>query len=96
MQNRKGKIQRDANGQIIELDLRGTDVNDADLKTLKELANLQTLYLGGTEITDVGLAELKEMKSLRFLGLVGAKVTVVGLNAIRAALPDCQLASGGR
>jgi internalin A len=73
--------------------LRGTQVKDADLKVIKELANLQTLYLGRTQITDAGLAELKGMKNLRFLGLLGASVTEDGVKAIRTALPDCQVAS---
>jgi hypothetical protein len=73
--------------------MRGTQVTDADRKAIKELCNLQTLYLGNTQITDAGLAELKDMKKLCFIGLNGAQVTAAGVRALRATLPDCSVAS---
>lgn len=90
-----GQITREpeVNGQITQVDMRGTHVKDTDLKVIKELTNLQTLYLGQTQITDAGLAELKDLKNLRFLGLNGAKVTADGVKALRTALPDCSVAS---
>ena len=80
-------------GQITQVDLRGTQVKDADLKVIKELTNLQMLYLGNTQITDAGLAELKGMSNLQFLGLFGANVTINGVKTFRTALPDCRVAS---
>jgi hypothetical protein len=47
---------------IVEVDLGETQVADSDLKNLKELKGLQTLWLcyTGTQITDAGLKELKQ------------------------------------
>jgi hypothetical protein len=90
-----GQITREPelNGQITQVDMRGTQVKDADLHVIKELTNLKTLYLGNTQITDAGLAELQDMRNLRFLGLFGAKVTAAGVQALRIALPDCSVAT---
>ncbi len=79
------------NGQIVEVDLRGTQVKDADLKAIRELSNLHTLYLGNTRVTDAGLKELKDLKNLGFLGLMGVKVTAPAVKELQDALPSCQI-----
>ena len=67
---------------IFNVDFRGAKVTDEDLKKLttilKDLKNLQRLYLGNTKVTDAGLKELKDLKNLTFLGLLGTKVTADG------------------
>lgn len=91
------RIQRDAgpNGQIVDLDFRGTAVKDADLKDVRELTNLRRLYLGNTQITDEGLKQLHGLKNLEMLGLAGVKVSPAAVTALRAVLPKCQIIAPG-
>jgi hypothetical protein len=84
-----------ANGQIVEVDMRGTQVTDADLKEVRELSNLQMLYLGNTRVTDAGLKELKNLKNLGFLGLMGVKITAPAVKELQDALPGCQILWNG-
>jgi thiol-disulfide isomerase/thioredoxin len=75
-----GKVSQEGEGEsTITVDLSGTRVTDAELKKLKELKGLQTLYLDGARVTDAGLKELKELKGLRKLDLSGTQVTDAGL-----------------
>jgi len=76
---------------VFKVDFRGSKVTDADLKQLKDLKNLQSLYLGNTKVTDAGLKELKDFKNLSFLGLLGTRVTDGGVKELQEALPDCQI-----
>ena len=86
-------ITRGPNGQIESIDFRGTPVADADLKNLKDISGLQTIYLGRTKITDAGLEHLKAVKSLTFIGLLQTQITLEGGMALQKALPDCRIAS---
>jgi Leucine-rich repeat (LRR) protein len=54
-------------------------VTDDGLVYLKELKQLQTLYLSGTQVTDAGLVHLKELKQLQSLDLSFTQVTDAGL-----------------
>ena len=58
-----GKVTRDEKlpgRPVVGVDLRDTNIADADLKELKELKSLQKLVLSGTQITDAGLKDLKQ------------------------------------
>src|SRR5260370_24894002 len=73
-----GKITRDdkqTGKPVVEVNLIGTKVTDADLKELKELKQLKALHIHSTQVTGVGFSELKELKQLTTLNLYGcAKV----------------------
>ena len=60
LENLRAKITRNDNGEVVALDLYGTQVTDAGLVHLKELTNLRELYLDETQVTDAGVAELKQ------------------------------------
>ena len=63
-----------------------------DLKGLKDLKQLTTLYLGGTQVTDAGLKELKDLKQLTSLNLlVTEQVTDDGVADLQKALPGCKI-----
>ena len=47
-------IKRNEQGEVVEVNLRGTKVTDAGLVHLKGLTNLQTLYLDGIIATTEG------------------------------------------
>jgi hypothetical protein len=72
---------------VIQLNLHGKPVTDADLKELKELKDLQQLTdlaLDSTQVTDAGLKELKDLKQLTALNLDGCnKVTDAGLKELK-------------
>ena len=78
------KLTRGTDGHIEIIDYRTTKVTDADLRILKDLKHLQSLYLGGTEVTDGGLSDLREIKSLIFVGLLKSKVTDNGIRVLQA------------
>ncbi len=68
--------------QIVELDLKNTEVTDDMLSVLKKLGNLEKLELNNTKITDKAFKYLKKVQSLKVLNLVNTQVTDVGLKAL--------------
>ena len=88
-----GKTTLDADGKIVEVDLRGSSVTDADLKALRDFENLQILCLGRTAVTDAAVKDLKELKHLQFLGLLGTNVSDSGVKELQGALGACQIIS---
>lgn len=64
---------------------------DANLVLLKEVKQLERLYLGRTNVTDAGLEHLKELTQLRFLLLDGTDVTDAGVADLQKALPNCSI-----
>ena len=61
------------------LGFRGTQVTDAGLVHLKELANLRTLDLDKTKTADAGLVHLQGLTNLTHLGFHSTQVTDAGL-----------------
>ena len=61
--------------EVVEVDLRDTDVTDAGLKHLKGLSNLAWLNLDRTRITDAGLEHLEGLTNLVFLSLQSPEIT---------------------
>jgi len=61
--------------EVFFVALRETEAVDADLACLKELPNLEHLYLDHTGITDAGLEHVKTLRRLKVLDLEGTKVT---------------------
>ena len=59
---------------------------------------LEALDLGASSlITDQGLAELRLIRSLRWLDVTGcSRLTEAGLQALRAALPQCEIVAALR
>src|SRR4051794_35408869 len=53
-----GTVQRNAQGKVTLVSLRGTWVTDADLRRLTNYADLNELDLSLTHITDSGLQEI--------------------------------------
>ncbi len=90
-----GQIDRGGQdkGPIVSINLIGTKTTDADLKILKNLKDLRSLYLGQTQVTDAGLKELKELKGLTVLGLRQTQVTAQGVKDLQDALPKCNILS---
>ncbi len=64
---------------IVDLDLRGAKVTDADLALLRHLPNLKHLSLYGNPVTDAGLVHLGGLTKLETVTLRGTEVTGAGL-----------------
>jgi hypothetical protein len=64
---------------VVEVDLSGKKVTDADLAHLKSFTKLESLDLSGTPITDAGLANLEGLSELKFVNLSGTGVSDAGL-----------------
>ena len=75
------KIQRNAQDEIVYVDLRDTQITDAGLVHLKLLTGLQAFDLSNnTQFTDDGLVYLKELTKLKSLSLWGThQITAAGL-----------------
>ncbi len=57
-----GKLQRDEDGYIIDLDLRGTEATDEDLSAFVSLQRLRSVHLDKLPITDQGIQTLATYK----------------------------------
>ncbi len=73
------------------LDLRSSDVADADLARLTGLERLVHLGLDETDVTNAGLQHLKELANLRTLDLRLTLVTIDGVQSIRKAIPQLEV-----
>ena len=75
----EARIERNERGEVIGVELSGTQVSDEEMAHLKPLANLQVLHLFNTQIGDTGLIHLQGMTNLRELGLGRTQITDEGL-----------------
>lgn len=64
-----GKLERNANGQIIRVDLSATWANDADVRWLGQVPTLEEINLSRTRITGKGLEPLAKLKNVAALKL---------------------------
>jgi hypothetical protein len=71
--------------------VRKNAIEGPGLAHLKEMPQLERLYLNYTGLTDKGLAALKPMKSLKVLAVSGTKVTPEGVADLRKALPGLEV-----
>lgn len=79
-----GKVQRDAAGNVVAVNLRGTWVDDVEMIDIARLPNLQRLDLSHTRITDEGMLHLKPASQIEELNLYYAEwVTDQGMTAIK-------------
>jgi hypothetical protein len=80
--------------EILVLDR--TQVTDTGLKSLKGLKRLKVLDIQETPVSDLGLEHLKELSQLQSVTLFGTQASGAGVQALRRALPDCQVLSTAR
>ena len=84
-------INRNEQGEIVEVSQFQRETTDAILVHLKGLNNLKSLSLGMTKVTDAGLVHLKGLMELQELNLGDAKVTDAGVADLQKALPNCNI-----
>jgi hypothetical protein len=79
-----GKLERNPNGAVSKITLRGTWVTDSDLDALSGLPHLVRLDLSHTRITDQGMLRLKQLQNLTELDLYYAEqITDEGMAALK-------------
>src|SRR5258707_1324129 len=61
--------------EAVSINLNVSKTTDADLGVLKEIKNIQTLFLRQTPITDAGLAELRGLIDLETLDLYRTRIS---------------------
>ena len=76
LKNLGAEIDRNEQGEIVKVNLIGTN---AGLEHLKGLANLKTLFLADTQVTAAELEHLKGMTNLQTLYLAETQITDAGL-----------------
>ncbi len=64
---------------IVALELRGSNINDANLAAIKRLTDIRWLDIDATKITDDGLEHLTGLTDLQRLNLVNTKITDTGM-----------------
>jgi Leucine-rich repeat (LRR) protein len=80
-----GGVERNAQGKIVAVNLRGTWVSDVELIDIAALPDLERLDLSHTRISDEGMLHLKGANGIRELNLRYAEqITDQGMNAIKA------------
>ena len=78
-----GKVARDAAGRVIDVNLRGSWVNDTEMIQLAAMPDLEQLDLSHTRISDEGLMRLKPAPKIRELNLYYSEwITDQGITAI--------------
>lgn len=65
--------------KLIEVDLDGSPVTDADLVHVAALPDVYILNLSNTKITDAGLAEVSGLRKMKFLYLFETAITDAGM-----------------
>src|SRR5258707_407813 len=79
-----GKVDRDAMGRIVAVNLRGSWINDADMIELARLPDLERLDLSHTRISDEGMLNLKPAPKIKDLKLFYSEgISDQGMTAIK-------------
>jgi Planctomycete cytochrome C/Leucine Rich repeat len=77
------RLAQNTNLLRVDFSLQGKESKDADLESLKDMANLVELNLGNTQITDAGLVHVKPLVNLTRLQLHKTKITDAGLENLK-------------
>jgi serine/threonine protein kinase len=81
---------------LLHLALDGTPVSDAGVADFKGCKNLSGLGLSGTRVTGSCLAHFADCKNLLYINLRNTKVPRATVEAIRKALPRCNVDWDGK
>ena len=76
-------IEKDSQGEVVEVHLDQTRVTDAGMAHLEGMTNLQTLSVSNTDITDLGLTHIKGLNNLQSLYVNDTQITDKGLHNLK-------------
>ena len=82
-------IEKDSQGDVVEVHLDQTRVTDAGMVRREGMTNLQTLSLSNTDITDLGLTHIKRLKNLHLDKWTLFSETSIA--ELKRALPNCKI-----
>ena len=69
-------------GEVEQLDLTGSDIDDQQLQMVAGIASLRAVYLNRTRIGDRGMGELARLQKLKVLEVANTNVTDEGIKTI--------------
>ena len=90
-----GKVELNANREVVKVDLHGAKITDADLKHLEKFTELESLDLRLTAIGDEGIAHLAGLRYLKFLNVFRTNMSDTGLANLRGMIDLETLLMGG-
>ena len=65
--------------QLVELKLSSSGITDKDLSIVKQLSNIEKLWLDENEITDQGIKDLATLNNLYYINLTSTSVSKIGV-----------------
>ena len=65
--------------QLVELKLTSSGITDKDLSIVKQLSNIEKLWLDENEITDQGIKDLVTLNNLYYINLTSTSVSKMGV-----------------
>ena len=74
-----GEMKLDFRDRIVEIDLKGTEMDDKSAVHLAALKDVRSINLSDTKVTDAAMAHLAKLSRLNRLFLYGTEVTDKGL-----------------
>ncbi len=90
-----GKVEFNANREVVKVDLNNAKITDADLKHLEKFTELEWLDLRVTPIGDEGVAHLSGFRKLKFLNVFRTNMSDKGLASLRGLTELETLLMGG-
>ena len=90
-----GKVELNANGEVVKVDLNNAKITDADLKHLERFAELEWLDVRVTPIGDEGVSHIAGLRKLKFLNVFRTNMTDKGLATLRGLTELETLLMGG-
>ena len=90
-----GKVEFNANREVVKVDLNNAKITDADLKHLEKFTELEWLDVRITPIGDEGVAHLAGFRRLKFLNLFRTNLSDKGIASLRAMVDLETLLIGG-
>jgi hypothetical protein len=72
----------DVGNQVVSIDMGNSEVEDDDLKSLRQFPHVQKLHLQNNAIRDEGVKHLKDLRFLDVLNLSGTKISSKTLDEI--------------
>jgi imidazolonepropionase-like amidohydrolase len=90
-----GKVEFNAEREVVKVDLHGAKITDADLKLLEHFTELEWLDLRITQISDEGVSHLAGLRKLKFVNLFRTNLSDKGLADLRGLINLETLLIGG-
>ena len=78
-----GKVEWNANREVVKVDLNNAKITDSDLKHLEKFTEIEWLDVRVTPIGDEGAAHLSNLRKLKYLNISRTNLSDKGLASLR-------------